>query len=81
MPLVFGTHNLYRDNSTELEFATSHAMQDAWLAFVATAGKNPSIEGWDALDNMDGGRVVEFGNGVPARLIDTTEMEKACTSI
>lgn len=81
MPLVFGTHNLYRGNSTELEFATSHAMQDAWLAFVATAGKTSSIEGWDAWDEVDGGRVVEFGNGVPARLIDTTEMDKACNPV
>ncbi|KAK0657770.1 Alpha/Beta hydrolase protein [Cercophora newfieldiana] len=78
LPLVFGTHPLYRGNSTELEYATSHAMQDAWLAFVATAGRKPSVEGWDAWDEVVGGRVVEFGNGVPARLIDTAKMEKDC---
>lgn len=81
MPLVFGTHPLYRGDSTALEYMTSHAMQDAWLAFVATAGERPSIEGWDAWDEVDGGRVVEFGNGVPARLIDTTEMEESCSSL
>ncbi|KAK0631503.1 acetylcholinesterase [Immersiella caudata] len=78
LPLVFGTHSLYRDTSTELEYETSHAMQGAWHAFVATAGEKPSIEGWDAWDQVAGGRVVEFGNGVPARLLDTTEMEREC---
>lgn len=81
MPLVFGTHPLYRGNSTEFEYVTSHAMQDAWLAFVATAGEKPSIEGWDAWDEVDGGRVAEFGNGVAARLIDTTGMEKECGTL
>ena len=80
LPLVFGTHSLYRGNSTPLEYATSHAMQDAWLAFVATAGEKPSIEGWDAWDKVDGGRVVEFGRDVPARLVDTTKKEKGCST-
>jgi carboxylesterase type B len=78
MPLLFGTHPLYRGSSTPLEYATSHAMQDAWLAFVATAGEEPSIPGWDAWDEIEGGRVVEFGNGVSARLIDTSAMEMNC---
>lgn len=81
MPLVFGTHPLYRGNSTELEYATSHAMQDAWLAFVATAGEKPSVEGWDAWGEVEGGRVVEFGNGVAARLMDTTEIEEGCSPL
>lgn len=74
VPLVFGTHPLFRGDSTELEYATGYAMHDAWLAFVATGGERPSVEGWDARDEVEGGRVVEFGNGVPARLIDTTEI-------
>lgn len=78
LPLVFGTHADYRGDSTALESATSHAMQDAWLAFVATAGERPSIEGWDAWDEVEGGRVVEFGNGVAARIVDTTEMDANC---
>ena len=47
LPLVLGTPPLYRGNSTQLEYETSHTMQDAWLAFVATAGEKPSIKGWD----------------------------------
>ncbi|KAK4033719.1 Alpha/Beta hydrolase protein [Parachaetomium inaequale] len=78
MPLVFGTHPLFRGNSTELEYATGYAMQDTWLRFVATAGEEMAVEGWDARDGVDGGRVVEFGNGVPARLMDTAELEKQC---
>jgi hypothetical protein len=27
LPLLFGTHDLFRGNSTELEYETSHAMQ------------------------------------------------------
>lgn len=27
IPIVFGTHHLYRSNSTELEWQTSFAMQ------------------------------------------------------
>lgn len=78
LPLVFGTHSLYRGDSTELEYATSKAMQDAWLRFVSTAGTETTVEGWDAWDEAEGGRVVEFGNGVPARLIDSTDLEQAC---
>lgn len=73
LPLVFGTHPLYRGPSTELEYATSRAMQDAWVAFVASAGRETSVEGWE-----DGGQVVEFGNQVAARIIDTSDLEQAC---
>lgn len=78
LPMIFGTHPLYRGESTQLEYGTSRAMQDAWLTFVATAGTETTIQGWDAWDEVDGGRVVEFGNTVPARVIDATDMEKAC---
>ncbi|KAI9155638.1 Cholinesterase [Paramyrothecium foliicola] len=78
LPLVFGTHPLYRGNSTELEYSTSHAMQDVWLTFVATAGRETTVLGWDAWNEFEGGRVVEFGNGAPVRLIDLTDKEKLC---
>lgn len=81
MPLVFGTHSLYRGNSSSLEYETSYAMQDAWLTFVASAGERTPVEGWDTWDEVDGGRVVEFGNGVPARILDTSEMDKACDAL
>ncbi|KAK4247518.1 Alpha/Beta hydrolase protein [Corynascus novoguineensis] len=80
-PMVFETHSLVRGESTALQRKTAHAMQDAWVSFVATAGRRMTVEGWGAKGEeglVDGGRVVEFGNGVPARLVDTSELEKQC---
>jgi acetylcholinesterase len=34
LPLIFGTHDIVREESTNVEFAVSHAMQDMWLAFM-----------------------------------------------
>ncbi|EAQ83502.1 hypothetical protein CHGG_09906 [Chaetomium globosum CBS 148.51] len=82
MPPVFGTHGLFRGESSALEKETSRVMQDVWLEFVATAGERMTVvEGWDAWREVDGGRVVEFGNGVPARVMDTREMEKQCQAL
>ncbi|KAK3318713.1 acetylcholinesterase [Apodospora peruviana] len=78
MPLVFGTHALFRGHSSALEDETSAAMQDVWVAFVATAGEEmPDIEGLDGGAWVEG-QVVEFGNGVPARVLDTAEMDRGC---
>jgi len=75
LPLVFGTHGLYRGKSTELEEETSRVMQDVWVEFVATGGKVPSVRGWDELGREGG--VVGFGNGA-ARVVDLQEMEGKC---
>ncbi|KAK4118014.1 hypothetical protein N657DRAFT_584396 [Parathielavia appendiculata] len=40
IPLVFGTHYQFRDNSTELEWETSYAIEAFWISFAA----NPSAE-------------------------------------
>jgi hypothetical protein len=32
LPIVFGTHDLFRGNSTELEFQTSYAMEGSYLS-------------------------------------------------
>ncbi|KAL2186474.1 hypothetical protein L209DRAFT_687094 [Thermothelomyces heterothallicus CBS 203.75] len=77
-PMVFGTHSFVRGESTELEYLTPYAMQDAWVSFVTTAGREMTVEGWDAKGQVDGGRVVEFGNGAPARLTDATELKRQC---
>jgi carboxylesterase type B len=78
LPLVFGTDGSYRGESTELERMTSWAMQDAWVEFVATAGMKMSVASWSGNEHVVGGQVVEFGNGVPARVIDATELEERC---
>ncbi|KAK5661872.1 hypothetical protein OQA88_9980 [Cercophora sp. LCS_1] len=77
MPLVFGTHGLWRGASTVLEEETSRVMQDVWVEFVATGGRITTVERWDG-EGVDGGRVVEFGNSVPARVVDMGEKEKVC---
>ncbi|KFA54568.1 hypothetical protein S40293_02203 [Stachybotrys chartarum IBT 40293] len=78
LPMLFGTHPLYRGDSTAFEYLTSEVMQDSWRAFVASAGRDTGVEGWDAWDEVEGGQVAEFGNEVPVRLIDSIEMEAAC---
>ncbi|KAB5585532.1 Alpha/Beta hydrolase protein [Coniochaeta sp. 2T2.1] len=78
LPLVFGTHGDYRGESTELERLTSWAMQDAWVEFVATAGERMSIVSWNDSKTVDGGPLVEFGNGVPVRVVEAKEMEQRC---
>ncbi|KAB5583601.1 acetylcholinesterase [Coniochaeta sp. 2T2.1] len=80
LPLVFGTHGDYRGESTELERLTSWAMQDAWVEFVATAGERMSIVSWNGSEVVDGGPLVEFGNGVPVRVIEAKEMEQRCSA-
>ncbi|ETS75499.1 hypothetical protein PFICI_12443 [Pestalotiopsis fici W106-1] len=42
LPLLFGTHNLYRGNSTEFEWETSYGMQDLWLSFASTPEQDPT---------------------------------------
>jgi carboxylesterase type B len=73
LPLVFGTHDLFRGNSTKLEYATSHAMQSFWVSFATNAlmapvdssgltwpkytGKNGSIIVFG--DDADGGKAAQ----------------------
>jgi carboxylesterase type B len=73
LPMVMGTHGIVRGRSTELEVRTSEAMQDVWLSFVASGGRKTGVKGWDG-----NGEVVEFGNGVPAKVVDTKELERRC---
>ncbi|KAF2736257.1 alpha/beta-hydrolase [Polyplosphaeria fusca] len=41
LPVVFGTHDIARGNSTELEWQTSYAMEAFWTSFAANASKAP----------------------------------------
>ncbi|KAF2018790.1 alpha/beta-hydrolase [Aaosphaeria arxii CBS 175.79] len=78
LPLLFGTHPLFRGNSTELEWRTSYAMQDAWLAFAKDGVNGLRGQGWRLYDRSLGGNVRFFGNGVPAKDGDTTVNELLC---
>ncbi|ORY19530.1 Alpha/Beta hydrolase protein [Clohesyomyces aquaticus] len=37
LPVVFGTHDLFRGNSTELEWQTSYSMEAFWFSFTANS--------------------------------------------
>ncbi|KAF2764992.1 carboxylesterase [Teratosphaeria nubilosa] len=41
LPLLFGTHDEYRGNSTPYEFEVSHFMEALWLSFASDPGSDP----------------------------------------
>ncbi|ORY60870.1 Alpha/Beta hydrolase protein [Pseudomassariella vexata] len=83
LPLVFGTHPLYRGNSTRLEYETSHAMQDAYLAFVTNSGNeiHMTTQQWPVYNQVAAGLVREFGANVPAQTVSVAGMENQCPGI
>ncbi|KAI8285627.1 hypothetical protein K4K60_001089 [Colletotrichum sp. SAR11_57] len=48
LPLIFGTHDIARENSTAFEYEVSDEMQDLWLSFIVDPENGPTSEGWDA---------------------------------
>lgn len=78
LPLIFGTHPNYRGNSTELEYQTSHAMQDAWVAFANDAVNGLASVGWKPYEELGSATVREFGAGVAAQDIDVKATEAMC---
>ncbi|KAJ9136837.1 Carboxylic ester hydrolase [Pleurostoma richardsiae] len=79
LPMLFGTHPLFRGKSTELEWATSHAMQDAWLTMVRDGPAGLENLGWPAYTDVARGSVRNFGNGVSMELGDTRPLEAKCS--
>ncbi|KAK6443638.1 hypothetical protein LTR95_000465 [Oleoguttula sp. CCFEE 5521] len=76
-PLIFGTHPNYRGNSSQLEYETSAAMQDAWVAFARDGAAGLKAMGWKE-HNVGQANIREFGAGVPARDISLAEREAKC---
>lgn len=77
LPLIFGTHDVVRGESTDFEFAVSHAMQDMWLAFMRDPVKGLSSHGWSAW--QPGGQVIQFGwDDQVTSFIPTKEFEDNC---
>jgi acetylcholinesterase len=50
MPLIFGTHNIARTNSTPFEVAVSEKMQDYWLAFAQDPVNGLPEMGWESYE-------------------------------
>lgn len=78
LPLLMGTHPDYRGPSTSLEYATSHAMQDAWVAFARDPVHGLKSQDWDVYKTLGSKQVREFGAGVPAKDISLTDVERQC---
>ncbi|ORY61766.1 acetylcholinesterase [Pseudomassariella vexata] len=79
LPLLFGTHPNFRGNSTQLEYETSFAMQDAWLALVAQ--ESVEEQDWPRYSGVPTGLVRQFGNGVAAQNVDRRTMEMQCVTV
>lgn len=77
LPMIFGTHPLYRGNSTRLEYETSHVMQDAWLAFAADGGDGLKKLGWPVYHSNAGAAII-FGNGSSVYTEDLSGLEAGC---
>lgn len=76
--MLFGTHPNFRGESTELEYATSHAMQDAWTAFARDGTHGLESTGWSEYDSVGEGAVRDFGDDVPAKDISLSGLEGKC---
>lgn len=46
LPSLFGTEGNFRGPATPFEVATSHKMQDLWLAFAEDPENGPRKNGW-----------------------------------
>lgn len=77
IPMLMGTHPNYRGPSIALEYATSHAMQDAWVAFASNPGAGAG-PGWRAYEKLGDASVRDFGDGVPAKDVSLAEVEALC---
>lgn len=78
LPMLFGTHPNFRGESTELEYETSHAMQDAWVAFARDGVEGLEATGWSAYESLGEATVREFGDGVAAQDVSIADLEAKC---
>jgi cholinesterase len=65
--MLMGTHPNFRGNSTPFEYATSHAMQDAWVAFAKDGTQGLESTGWSEQDISLAGLEGKCNGAVPAR--------------
>ncbi|KAK1976777.1 Alpha/Beta hydrolase protein [Colletotrichum cereale] len=83
LPLVFGTHYLYRGNSTEYEWQVADTMQKLWLDFATKPSKDPANGDefhWPAF-KLGADTIVHFGEGVEtAQLEASTSWGQQCNA-
>ncbi|KAH8663828.1 Alpha/Beta hydrolase protein [Ilyonectria robusta] len=80
LPMIFGTHGLFRGPSTKLEKATSAAMQDAYLTFTATRGSRKAMlkHGWHVYEKSRKNPLRIFGERVADKDGNINEQELEC---
>ena len=78
LPLIMGTHPNYRGPSTPLEYATSHAFQDAYVAFASDPENGLAAQDWLPYGALGEADVREFGGGVAAQDISVASDESQC---
>lgn len=78
LPMLFGTHPLYRSASSPLEYATSQALQDSWLAFARDGEEGLQATGWQQYTGDENAVVREFGRDVAVQDGDTQDLEAQC---
>lgn len=78
VPLIMGTHPNYRGASTELEYQTSCAMQDAWVAFARDPVDGLGCEGWERYCQLGERSVRDFGRGIAAQDVSVMANETMC---
>ncbi|KAJ5666820.1 hypothetical protein N7462_011229 [Penicillium macrosclerotiorum] len=78
--MIFGTYMLDVGNITQLEIDTSETMQDFILAFLKDSSAVNSTVGWPVFDPdaVNGGLVIEFGNGTAVRNITADWLDAGC---
>lgn len=104
LPLLFGTYDVFPETSTsspppdeKLEVATSHAIQDDWVAVAANGVSGLEMRGWPEYRDVESGLVRSYGvanpnanananggsglGGVPAGVADARAIEGLCPAI
>jgi carboxylesterase type B len=81
LPLIMGTHPDFRGPSTPLEYATSHAFQDADLAFARDPVNGLATVNWKPYKHLGDHSVREIGYGVPLQDMSLTHEESLCDGV
>lgn len=76
--MLMGTHPDFRASSTALEYATSHAFQDAYVAFASNPTNGLASQDWTPYIQLGADSVREFGARVAAQDISIGATEALC---
>jgi len=78
LPMLMGTHPDFRGPSSALEYATSQAFQDAYVAFARDPVNGLKGLDWVPYSQLGSDEVREFGKGVPAQDTNVAANEALC---